>query len=96
MVAYGGCTVKKKNLSITEMLASGDLKSGASISCSTHPQPPNPKIDTPPPPLNYDNHGNGLGHYVKSYMKYIPSKFAFVGVKNAPETVLFGKKLAKF
>ena len=50
------------------------------------PNPPTQKLTHPP---NYDNHGNGLGHYVKSYMKYIPSKFAFIGIKNAPETVLF-------
>ena len=60
-------------------------------------------------PPNYDTHGNGFGHYMWSYMKYIPAKFAFVifimkqscqcrlnMCKNAPETLLFWKKWAKF
>ena len=31
-------------------------------------------------PQNYDSHENGLGHDMKSYMNYIPSKIALIMV----------------
>lgn len=31
-------------------------------------------------PPNYDTHGSGFGHYMRSYIKYIPSKLAFIVV----------------
>ena len=68
------------------MPTSGDLKSGDSISCTSSPPPPLQCQQTPTPHTtnqpsklqNYDSHGNGLGHYMKSYMRYIPSRFAFI------------------
>ena len=70
------------------MPTSADLKPGDSTSCTSSPPPP-PCQQTPTPhttnqhsmPQNYDSHGNGLGHYMKSYMKYIPSTFAFIIIK---------------
>ena len=50
--------------------------------------PENQWPDNPPPPPPSDKHkliqalilsqGNGLGHYMKSYMKYRPSQFTFM------------------
>ena len=86
----------------------GDLKSGSSLFL----EPPTRVISTdhppPPPPRQIDPvaNGNDLGHYMKSYMNYILSKFAIIvwmpdrifvdqwlnTCKNAPETVLRKKK----
>ena len=54
------------------MPISGDLKSGDSPFLTT-PQ----NFNGPPPPQQIDPapNGNDLGHYMKSYMKYILSKF---------------------
>ena len=63
---------------LPEIPTSGDLKSGDSISC-TNPLPKCPQNPPPPHPTNLLNcQGNGLEHYMNSYMKYIPSKFAFI------------------
>ena len=42
----------------------------------------------PPPPTNWPSH-NGLGYYMRSYMKYMLSKY--VQKKKVPETVLWVK-----
>ena len=72
---------------ITDMPTSGYLKFGDSISCTSSPPPPALQCQQTPTPhttnqpsklQNYDSHGNGLGHYMKSYMRYIPSRFAFI------------------
>ena len=47
------------------MPTSGDLKSGDS------PHPPHQQIDPAP-------NGNNLGHYMKSYMKYMLSKSTII------------------
>ena len=70
---------------ITEMPTSGNLKSGDSLFGNT-PLKINDQITSHPPPS--DKHkliqalilsqGNGLGHYMKSYMKYRPSQFTFM------------------
>ena len=57
-----------------EMPASGDLKTGDSLfftpsGISTDPAPTPRQIDPVP-------NGNDLGHYMKSYMKYILSKYS--------------------
>ena len=79
------------------MPTSGDLKSGDSLFFTT----PTPRqIDRAP-------NGNGLGLNMKSYMKYILSKFTIIVLdaeinnlcqwlhvcKNAPETVFRIKKI---
>ena len=56
-----------------EMPTSGDLKSGVSLFFTT-PPPPN-ECQQPHHPAPPSCHG--FGHYMKSYMKYILSKFAF-------------------
>ena len=80
---------------MTEMPTSGDLTLSFSL-------PPEIQWTLPPspPPINM-----GMGHYMKSYMKYILSKFTIIvlmpeiifvndieGAKNAPETILRIKK----
>ena len=71
---------------MTEMPTSGNLKSGDSLFGNT-PLKINDQITSQPPPPS-DKHkliqalilsqGNGLGHYMKSYMKYRPSQFTFM------------------
>ena len=64
-------------MTMAEMPTSGDLKSGDSLFFTTCP-PPRKFNELPPPrpPFhNPDKCGNDLGHYIKSYMKYILSKF---------------------
>ena len=64
------------------MPTSGDLKSGDSLFFTA------PGISTDPPPRQIDPapNGNDLGHYMKSYMRYILSKFAIiVGMYACPE-----------
>ena len=58
------------------MPTSGDLKTGDSSFLSTPPW----NFNGLPPPWQIDPapNGNDLGHYMKSYMKYILSKFAIV------------------
>ena len=53
----------------SEMPTSGDLKFGDSLffSNSTHPNFNRPPPPTPQPSIAPN--GNGLGHYLKSYMK---------------------------
>ena len=60
-------------VTIGEMPTPGDLKSGDSLFSTT---PPGNSTDTHPPLWQIDPapNGNDLGHYMKSYMKYIPSK----------------------
>ena len=53
-------------MTIAEMPTSGDLKSGHFFHYPT-PTPTPQKIDPAP-------NGNDLGHYMKSYMKYIAIK----------------------
>ena len=57
-----------------EMPTSGDLKSGDCLFFI-----PPPKFQPPPPPkkkkLDPSPNGNDLGHYMKSYVMYILSKF---------------------
>ena len=55
----------------------GDLKSGDSPSLSLLP-PRNFNGLPPPRQIDPAPNGNDLGHYMKSYMKYILSKFAFI------------------
>ena len=55
-------------MTIAEMPTSGDLKSGHLFHYPTPTPTPTPqKIDPAP-------NGNDLGHYMKSYMKYIAIK----------------------
>ena len=71
---------------MTEIPTSGNLKSGDSLFGNT-PLKINDQITSHPPPPS-DKHkliqalilsqGNGLGHYMKSYMKYRPSQFTFM------------------
>ena len=56
------------------MPTSGDLKSGDSLFSTTYP-PPSQEIQWAPPPPHPDKYGNDKGHYMRSYMKYILSKF---------------------
>ena len=72
---------------MTEMPTSGNLKSGDSLFGNT-PLKINDQITSRHPPPPSDKHkliqalilsqGNGLGHYMKSYMKYRPSQFTFM------------------
>ena len=64
--------------STTEMPTSGDLKSGDSLLFT--PPLTTARISTPPPPQQIDPapNGNDLGHYMKSYMKYILSKVTII------------------
>ena len=74
------CTLQKVLIvnTLPEIPSSGDQKSGDSISC-TNPLPKCQQTPPPPQPTNRLNfRGNGLEHYMKSYMKYIPSKFALI------------------
>ena len=57
------------------MPTSGDLKSGDSPFLTT---PRNFNGLPPPRQIDPAPNGNDLGHYMKSYMKYILSKFAFI------------------
>ena len=50
------------------MPTSGDLKSGDSLFFTTSP----PLLHTP------DKYGNDKGHYMNSYMSYMPSKFTII------------------
>ena len=54
----------------SEMPTSGDLKSGDCLFFTTLPPPPQKKKLNPA--------GNGLGHYMTSYMMYILSKFKII------------------
>ena len=64
--------------SIAEMPTSGDLKSGYSL-LFTPPPPPPPEFQHPPPQqIDPAPNGNDLGHYMKSYMKYILSKVTII------------------
>ena len=54
------------------MATSGDLKSGDSPFLTT---PRNFNGLPPPRQIDPAPNGNDLGHYMKSYMKYILSKF---------------------
>ena len=57
--------VHSRKLTFTEMLTSGDLKSGDSLFCTARlPRMPAPKLW----------HGNWLGYYTKCYMNCIASK----------------------
>ena len=58
------------------MPTSGDLKSGDSLFFTTPPPEIQWTPSSAPPFHNPDKCGNHLGHYIKSYMKYILSKFA--------------------
>ena len=78
------------------MPTSGDLKSGDSLFCTTTRLP---GMTTAPPPPTLPTNRPGLGHHMKSYMKYMRSIFAFIGahfnvkiilsvnMQNVPETV---------
>ena len=83
---YGIQVKRPKNCIVTEsalgpeMLTSRDLKiwrfslSHYPLECQCPPPPPNLQIEPVPKSL----HGNGLGHYMKSYMEYIPSNFVYI------------------
>ena len=58
--------MEEEAMTIAEMPTSGDLKSGHFFHYPT-PTPTPQKIDPAP-------NGNDLGHYMKSYMKYIAIK----------------------
>ena len=65
---------------ITEMPTSGNLKSGDSLFGNT-PLKFNDQITSHKHKLIQAlilSPGNGLGHYMKSYMKYRPSQFTFM------------------
>ena len=64
--------------SIAEMPTSGDLKSGYSLLFT--PPPHHRRNFNIPPPQQIDPapNGNDLGHYMKSYMKYILSKVTII------------------
>ena len=53
----------------------GDLKSGGSLFFSA---PPGISTDHAPRQIDPAANGNDLGHYMKSYMNYILSKFAII------------------
>ena len=64
-------------MTMAEMPTSGDIKSGDSLFFTPPPPRKFNELPPPPPPFhNPDKCGNDLGHYIKSYMKYILSKFA--------------------
>ena len=68
-ITHMGCW---KNMeTVTEMPTSGDL-----TSCDFFSLPPGISTDPTPPPRQIDPapNGNDLGHYKKSYMKYIISR----------------------
>ena len=60
---------------IAETPTSGDLKSGDSLFFHYPPPPPPPpqNFNGSPPPHDPAPNGNDLGHFMKSYMKYILS-----------------------
>ena len=62
----------------SEMPTSGDLKSGDALFFTI---PPEFQHTAPPPPpqqIDPAPNGNDLGHYTKSYMRYILLKFAVI------------------
>ena len=64
------------NRNKTEMPASRGLNSGDSLFCTIPPPPPMSRSSPPHPQIDPAAklwHGNGLGHYLNSYMKYILS-----------------------
>ena len=65
------------------MPTSGDLKSVGSLFFSLLP-PQN--FNGPPFPPSLTPNGNDLGHYMKSYMNYILSKFEIIVLM--PEIIL--------
>ena len=66
-------------MTMAEMPTSGDLKSGDSLFFTPPPGNSINSLLRPPPPAPSTTPtkcDNDLGHYIKSYMKYILSKFA--------------------
>ena len=92
-------------VSISEMPTSGGLKSEDSLFCTTPP----PQKSTPPcPQIDLATklwHRNSLGHYMRSYMKYLLSwqnyslsviKYVQKCPRNHTMKEIWGKKGAKF
>ena len=90
----------RRTHSTAEMPTSGDLKSGVYLFCTTPNGFPRFRQIDPAP------NGNDLWHYMKSYMRYILSKFTTTVLnvrnnlwqwlntcKNAPETILRIRKI---
>ena len=64
----------------SEMPTSGDLKFGDALFFTIPPEFQHTAPPPPPPPRQIDPapNGNDLGHYTKSYMRYILLKFAVI------------------
>ena len=67
------------------MPTSRDLKSGDSLFFHNPPPPPLLAGNSMNP--IHDKYGNDLGHYMKSYIKFILSKFAIIILM--PEIIFF-------
>ena len=73
--------------SIAEMPTSGDLKSGYSLLFTPPPPHHRRNFNIPPQQIDPAPNGNDLGHYMKSYMKYILSKVTIIILM--PEIIFF-------